>query len=1605
MTSLKKANAAFRNKEYRKAIEIYEQAIKEQPEIEGFVNFNLRYAQKKIGDNSWQKPKEKSKELAAPAKSPIEERYEGNLEVNKNNLIKGWVVQKGKPSAIFELTVFIDGIEYCKIKNDNQRNDLIRHKKSNGKGGIVFCLPEEFSLIGLEKIEIKYPNGQLFCEVPVSKLPQKIPVKNVKCLDTERVSIIVPIYNAVEDTKVCIERLVKYTSDDTDIILIDDASPAPEIQSILNEAQRYDNIRVFKNRQNLGFTRTINRGIELAGENDVVFLNSDARVTPKWLEGLKAALATDPQIATVTPMSDRAGAFSAPNIGNDNPLPESVTEEEYAIAFRRRSVGVYPKVPTGNGFCLYVRRKCINEIGALDAEAFPKGYGEENDFCMRAFRKGWSHIIDDRTYVYHDRSKSFGEAKTDLMAAGRAVVDERYPEYKLAIPIFSTGEKIGLARYCARLAFQDCINNRRSAWVPRFLFVVATQTGGTPQTNRDLMGALSDVFEGWLLRSNSELLELSCMDDQGQTQLVRSHQLQEPVDALTHNSSEYDRVVSSWLQEFDFNLVHIRHLGWHGLSLPRLASQLAVKVVYSFHDFYALSPHFKLIDDEGVFLGNKFNDEGSIYRESLWPKDALPTPCGSWLTYWRDRFQSALEYCDAFVTTSESARRLILDLMPRIPANRFVVIPHGRDFSEFHRIRQKPKSGERIRILVPGHINAVKGLEVIRALTEYDKACRLEFHILGQLIGDPPKNGVVVLGAYDRDEFAEKASAVRPHLGIMFSIWDETYCHTLTELWSVGLPTAVLDFPNVADRVRCSGAGWVLDHKNIPKLYDAILRIAFDEKEFERTEQSLEAWQAGYGRANSISQMAAGYLNIYSDLLCESNKKTQPLSPFSRKRIGVVCPASKDLRHAPGSTHIRIWERTRNALDRNVTYIKMTPDMLVASAREKTLNGAIIQRTAIPEDKVETVVAELSRSNIPYCLDLDDDLLDVPSDKDAQGVYASYVPFLKSLIGSAELVTVSTPTLQERLKTLHKCVSLLPNRLSDRLWRKPLQVRMQDSSLRALYMGSPTHDDDLEMVLPALDAVAQSKPQFRLTLIGVTTKKDLMQGRPWLEIVEAPIKDYVNFTQWLLEQAVRFDFAIAPLRETRFNARKSDLKLLDCGVLGLPVIASDISVYNNTNAPGVRLVGNSTQAWLAALQDQIALGSGNHDLGVQLREWVMEKRNLAGSLPGFDTLITDLVAGQNATPAEKVKKKPSGKRIAVCVHVFYPHRWPLTSEHLRNIKREFDLFITCPIDIVGNLENIKSEYPEAVIVPVENIGMDVLPFLEISVKYDLYNYDAVLKLHTKNDKNEASDILGRLSLDGILGTATLVNKALDELLLGNEIGMVGSECLYRSAPKVMYGNRPNVEKILEAMSVDWPKKEWGFFVGTMFWIQGALLKRIVFNYKEIVNNVYIEEEAASTGGDGQWAHSMERVFGLLPVLENKKVAVSYPSSENSGHTHLRTIEPSDIGSKRAFHGFSMDQISRYKNLSLWAGLCRNSVLFDETYYRAQAKEVIPSDMDAATHYVLFGDIFGFNPSQKFNVNCYLSSCRTIEKLEPAAPALVHYLHSDIVEELAIKKVL
>lgn len=246
-----------------------------------------------------------------------------------------------------------------------------------------------------------------------------------------RVAIVVPVYNASAAVRRCLDSVLVHSSGRARLIVIDDASPDADIGALLARYVGLPGVEVLSNPRNLGFTATANRGIEAAGRDDVVLLNADTEVGPNWLTGLRRAAHARADIATATAVSDNAGAFSVPELERENPPPSVWTHAQTARAFWQHAGHAYPMLPTGNGFCMYVRRAVFDAVGMLDAAAFPQGYGEENDFCQRASAKGLRHAIAGTVFVHHARSLSFGVARREeLGRAGMRVLRERWPRYE-----------------------------------------------------------------------------------------------------------------------------------------------------------------------------------------------------------------------------------------------------------------------------------------------------------------------------------------------------------------------------------------------------------------------------------------------------------------------------------------------------------------------------------------------------------------------------------------------------------------------------------------------------------------------------------------------------------------------------------------------------------------------------------------------------------------------------------------------------------------------------------------------------------------------------------------------------------------------------------------------------------------------------------------------------------------------------------------------------------------------------------------------------------------------------------------------------------------------
>jgi GT2 family glycosyltransferase len=241
-------------------------------------------------------------------------------------------------------------------------------------------------------------------------------------------TVVVPVYNAAAELDRCLATIAATLGSGADVLVIDDASPDGEVREVLARWRHRagPRWRFLKNAENRGFVGTANRGMsECAG--DVVLLNSDTEVTPGWLEGLARCLASDPDIATATPWTNNGEIVSLPRFCAVNPAPADPAGVAAAIACA--GPAVYPELPTAVGFCMAVSRRAMESLGLFDEERFGKGYGEENDYSMRAQAAGMRNVLCDDVYVVHLGGRSFGPLGLRPGADSMQRLLARHPDY------------------------------------------------------------------------------------------------------------------------------------------------------------------------------------------------------------------------------------------------------------------------------------------------------------------------------------------------------------------------------------------------------------------------------------------------------------------------------------------------------------------------------------------------------------------------------------------------------------------------------------------------------------------------------------------------------------------------------------------------------------------------------------------------------------------------------------------------------------------------------------------------------------------------------------------------------------------------------------------------------------------------------------------------------------------------------------------------------------------------------------------------------------------------------------------------------------------------
>jgi GT2 family glycosyltransferase len=432
------------------------------------------------------------------------------------------------------------------------------------------------------------------------------------------VDVVVPIHGAADELGRCLRSLLAHTDLERHrLLLILDGPQSAAVGATIaaaigGPAAGGRALQTIELPERGGFVAAVNRGM---GEShrDVVLLNSDTRVTAGWLDKLQRAAYSAPEIATVTPFSNSATICSLPRFLAANALPAGWDLDRFARLVEERALPAWPRLPTGVGVCLYVKRKALAQLGLFDRRSFGLGYGEESEFCIRALKAGYAHVLDDATFIFHEGQRSFGSSHAARVAVAHRQLARLHPEYLATVARFLRDDPLQPIRErvvaALRPPWRPDRNGRRPGSPARVLHVVH----GWPPWNH----AGTELYAAWLVRRQATHREvtvfgriadpararlgigdaLELVDGGARVRLlVRNFDERDPRSRNALASRPVERDFARLLAEVRPQLVHVHHLAGHAASLPAMARRRGIPLLYQIQDWWTPCARANLCD-------------------------------------------------------------------------------------------------------------------------------------------------------------------------------------------------------------------------------------------------------------------------------------------------------------------------------------------------------------------------------------------------------------------------------------------------------------------------------------------------------------------------------------------------------------------------------------------------------------------------------------------------------------------------------------------------------------------------------------------------------------------------------------------------------------------------------------------------------------------------------------------------------------------------------------------------------------------------------------------------------------------------------------------------
>ncbi len=719
------------------------------------------------------------------------------------------------------------------------------------------------------------------------------------------VDIAIPVHDAFEHFERCLASVRDHSEAHHRIVLIDDASADVRVWRLMQRVAADDpRVELRRNADNEGYLRTVNAAIK-DSRRDLILLNSDTIVGPGWIDRLAAGAYSDPTVGIACPVSDNATLLTVV----EPERIESFDAGSLARSVEAASSGGYPRLPTAVGFCMYLKRAALNALQDFDP-AFDPGYGEEDDFSMRAWHQGWSIVACPDVLVRHAGGSSFGGSpqtrrRRELHAR---ILRGRWPQFERVVREWWRDWPLREQSCRLRAGTEDDL--------PRVLHVLhrLRRLGGTELHTLSIAQSLSRRYRSTLIATEplpgvwSEIAEMEAAHGVERwivnESYVRPNQRIRGV-AADLSDPGVERRFARMANGSGFDLVHFHSLlHWNSLLLPQLAASTGAAVVITAHSLESLCADYTLVPPHlGRACGKRFGGSDAdclpCLDPRIWRRPGAPVTDSR--TYLRARhhfWQRALESAHVIVAPSEFVAERVRAAFGNSVGDLIAVVPHG--------IRavaapSAPPSDQTFTIGFLGGLAREKGAQTVIELARCPSLAHVRFEVHGcadpgELPADLPPN-IAVFPAFAPDRLADVLE--RMHVVLLPSLGEETFSLLLSECRAACVPVIASRLGALPERVQHGVDGWLL-----PPHDQGAWRLLLETLAHSKGHEKLSNVRAALATlpTRAITENADDYAGLYELALERASRQPLPKSIGAPRARDIASESlersARQLRHA-----------------------------------------------------------------------------------------------------------------------------------------------------------------------------------------------------------------------------------------------------------------------------------------------------------------------------------------------------------------------------------------------------------------------------------------------------------------------------------------------------------------------------------------------------------------------------------------------------------------------------------------------------------------------------------------------------------------------------------